>query len=96
MINNKIVMINMWCSERLFGCPRACGRKWRSYPLTKLNTLCEPLLDKYNSMTRNALAKGERWKRKSFSMAIQPFFVSLSHRRSTTVSLETRNSFTAN
>ena len=44
MINNKVIMINMWCSERLFGCPRACGRKWRPYPLTKLYTLCEPIL----------------------------------------------------
>ena len=42
MMNNKIKMINMWCSGSLFGCLRACGR--RSYPLTKLYTLCEPIL----------------------------------------------------
>ena len=38
-------MINMWCSGRRFGCPRACGRKWRPHPHTKLRKLCEPILD---------------------------------------------------
>ena len=35
----------MWCSGRLFGCSRACGRKWRPHPQTKLHKLCELILD---------------------------------------------------
>lgn len=64
MINNKIKVMNMWCSGRLFGCPcvQSVGvwTEVASTSQTKLYTFCGlilyyPLMGNYDNMTRKFL-----------------------------------------